>query len=183
MNATDHRESIRHESHRRRRFVTAAALAMLMVSACAKPPQWPPVAVEPDLGQDQCAHCRMIVSDERFAAQYHDRAGGVEFFDDLGCLLAAHGGEGADPQALFVHSFDDARWLRGDAGFVAHAAAFTSPMGFGFAAFATRSAADAATCCREGATVDDLPTLIRRGAAAASVATAGHPAGLQEDHP
>jgi copper chaperone NosL len=181
MNATPHRES-----RRRRLFVTAAALALVMASACGKPPQWPPVAVEPDLGHDACAHCRMIVSDERFAAQYHDRAGGVEFFDDLGCLLAAHAGEGGgsgDPQALFVRSFDDARWLRGDEGFVVHAAAFTSPMGFGFAAFATRADAEAEARGRQGATVVELATLIRRGAAAASVAAAGLPAGLQEDHP
>lgn len=151
----------RRSDARQRRVVTAAAFLMLMATACSKPPPWPPVAVEPDLGHDACAHCRMIVSDERFAAQYHDRAGGVEFFDDLGCLLAAHGGGGSDPQAVFVRSFDDARWLRGDEAFVVRAAAFTSPMGFGLAAFATRNAAESEVRGRAGATLLELATLIR----------------------
>jgi copper chaperone NosL len=152
----------RRSDARRRLFVTAAAFVMVMVTACSKPPPWPPVAVEPDLGHDACAHCRMIVSDERFAAQYHDRAGNVEFFDDLGCLLAAHAGEGGDPQAAFVRSFDDARWLRGDEAFVVHASAFTSPMGSGLAAFATRPAAESEARGRAGATFLELATLIRK---------------------
>lgn len=178
MNAHDRRDS-----RRRRLLVTAAALTMLMATACSRPPPWPPVAAEPDLGHDACAHCRMIVSDQRFAAQRHDRAGGVEFYDDLGCLLAADGDEGGDPQAVFVRSFDDARWIRGDEGFVVRAAAITSPMGFGFAAFATRSAAESEARGRGNATVFELATLIRREGSAASVAAAGLPAGSREDHP
>jgi copper chaperone NosL len=152
----------RRSDSRKRLAVTAAAFVMLMATACSKPPPWPPLAAEPDLGHDACAHCRMIVSDERFAAQYHDRAGNVEFYDDLGCLLAAHGGEGGDPQAAFVRSFDDARWIRGDEGFAVHSQAFTSPMGFGFVAFATRPAAESEARGRDGATLIDLATLIRR---------------------
>ena len=128
-----------------RAVVVAAALLMLMLTACSRQVAWPPVAADPDLGHDACSGCRMLVSDARFAAQYHsrdaqsDRDGAVEFFDDLGCLLKAHGGANCDPQGVFVRSFDDTRWIRGDAAFVVRTAAFVSPMGYGGAAFATRA--------------------------------------------
>jgi copper chaperone NosL len=181
MSATCHADP-----KRARAVVAIAAIVVVMVSACSRPPAWPPLAVDADLGHDACAGCRMIVSDGRFAAQYHDRAdpdGATEFFDDLGCLLAAHGGASCDPQGVFVRSFDDAGWVRGDQGFVVRAAAFTSPMGHGLAAFATRPAAEAQARSRADARLFELATLLRHERSAAGVAAADLFAGSKGDHP
>jgi copper chaperone NosL len=143
--------------------VAVAALQVFCFTACGGRTEWPPAAVDPDLGRDACASCRMIVSDARFAAERLDRDGTVEFFDDVGCLLAARGGDACDPQAVFVRSFDDARWIRGDECVVVRSAAFASPMGFGAAAFATRSAAEAEARKHADARLFELPLLLRPG--------------------
>jgi copper chaperone NosL len=143
--------------------VAVAALLVLGFAACGGKTAWPPAAVDPDLGRDACASCRMIVSDARFAAERLDRDGTVEFFDDVGCLLAACGGATCDPLAIFVRSFDDARWIRGDECVVVKSAAFASPMGFGAAAFATRSAAEAEARKHADARLFELPSLLRQG--------------------
>lgn len=140
-----------------------ASVVLLFAAACGRATAWPPAAVAPDLGRDACAGCRMLVSDARFAAERVERDGTVEFYDDLGCLLAARGGDACDPQAIFVRSFDDATWIRGDAGFVVRSSAFASPMGFGAAAFASRAAAEAAARAHADARLLELPSLLRQG--------------------
>jgi copper chaperone NosL len=150
----------------RRVIAAVAALLTLGFAACGGKTAWPPAAVDPDLGRDACASCRMIVSDARFAAELVDRDGTVEFFDDVGCLrslLAARGGAACDPQAIFVRSFDDARWIRGDECVVVKSAAFASPMGFCAAAFATRSAAETEARKHADARLFELPSLLRQG--------------------
>jgi len=141
----------------------SATLLIAGLVACGRGTEWPPAAVAPDLGHDACADCRMLVSDVRFAAERVDRDGTVEFFDDLGCLLSTCGGATCDPQAIFVRSFDDSRWIRGDEGFVVRSAAFASPMGFGAAAFATRPAAEAEARAHADARLLELPLLLRQG--------------------
>jgi copper chaperone NosL len=181
------------EAETSRAFVVVAALLMMMLTACSRPAAWPPVAADPDLGHDACAGCRMIVSDARFAAQYHarderiDRDGAVEFFDDLGCLLAAHRGASCDPQGVFVRSFDDTRWIRGDEAFVVRSAAFVSPMAYGCAAFATRAAAEVEARSRADARLFELATLLRQDGSADGLASgpvsSGAIAGSKGNHP
>ncbi|HET6162131.1 MAG TPA: hypothetical protein VFG37_00575 [Planctomycetota bacterium] len=146
--------------------MSAPRFATLLVAglvACGRGTEWPPAAVAPDLGRDACSGCCMLVSDVRFAAERVDRDGSVAFFDDLGCLLSACGGATCDPQSIFVRSFDDSRWIRGDEGFVVRSAAFASPMGFGAAAFATRPAAEAEARAHADARLLELPLLLRQG--------------------
>jgi copper chaperone NosL len=146
------------------RHVAAALLAAALLAACQGATTWPPAPAEARLGEDACAHCRMIVSDGRFAAQAWDRDGTVEWFDDVGCVLERRGGPGSDPAAVFVHAFDDASWVRGDTGFVVRSPDIASPMGHGFAAFATRARADAAAAKHRDASVSPLSALLLGGA-------------------
>jgi copper chaperone NosL len=48
----------------------------------------PPRPAELDAKHDACAHCRMVVSDQRFAAQLVAPSEEPRFFDDIGCLRA-----------------------------------------------------------------------------------------------
>jgi len=65
--------------------VTAARLAplALALTACTRGPAHPGTL---DTRNDACAHCRMAVSDPRFAAQLAAPGEEPRFFDDLGCL-------------------------------------------------------------------------------------------------
>ncbi|HZY05319.1 MAG TPA: hypothetical protein VFF02_17665 [Anaeromyxobacteraceae bacterium] len=64
-----------------RRALAVAAWAALL--ACTRAPAQPAAL---DTRNDACAHCRMAVSDARFAAQLAAPGEEPRFFDDLGCL-------------------------------------------------------------------------------------------------
>src|SRR5262245_36198595 len=110
-----------------RSHVAALALAVLSL-ACGGAPPWPPPPAAVRLGEDACASCRMIVSDGRFAAQARDRAGAVDWFDDVGCLVERHGGAACDPRGVFVACAGDESWVRGDQGFAVRASGLATPM-------------------------------------------------------
>lgn len=96
-------------------------------------------------GEEPCAHCRMLVSDPRYAAQLVLPSGEVKNFDDPGCLLAYEADvQGQAAITYFHHSHDD-RWLT--APMVAFERGAKTPMGHGFAAVdpGTAGAFDLAT--------------------------------------
>lgn len=106
-------------------FLAAAGLVLFRLAA----PSSGPVDVPWD--RVGCAHCRMLVSDARFAGQLHTRAGEVLFFDDPGCLLLHRAGRD-DPGTAFFHDSRAERWLSEEqVGFVPAA---ETPMDYGFAA-------------------------------------------------
>jgi copper chaperone NosL len=119
---------------------------------------WPPPAAEVHLGEDACAHCRMLVSDGRFAAQARRRAAPDEVmvFDDFGCLVAESAKAPIDPQGVFVRDFNGEVWVRGDVAFIVRSGDIASPMGSGYAAFATRLAAEKEAACHSDAAVSQF---------------------------
>ena len=120
--------------------VAGIALALAVAACGPERAPWPPAPAAVRLGEHACAACRMIISDERFAAQHHDRSGRVDRFDDLGCLFDAAGGAPIDPQAVFVRGRHG--WVRGDRAVVVRAPGIHSPMGYALMAFAEHAAAD-----------------------------------------
>jgi copper chaperone NosL len=94
-------------------------------------------------GQEECAHCRMIVNDERYAAAAVTPAGEARKFDEVGCLLdylKEHPGDGG---RLWVRAFKPAGWLDARTAVYVHGPKLQTPMGSGLAAVATRAEADA----------------------------------------
>lgn len=63
--------------------IAHAAIALLALLGCPRGPARPAPL---DTRNDACAHCRMAVSDARFAAQLAAPGEEPKFFDDLGCL-------------------------------------------------------------------------------------------------
>ena len=133
--------------------MTRLLLTIVLLAGCQRDASWPPVPVSVALGEDACASCRMITSDVHFGAQLHDRAGGVQNFDDLGCWQKAVAGTHPDPVASFVRSYSDGAWIRIDQSFVVRFAELHTPMGSGLAAFPTRGAATAFAERHPGAAV------------------------------
>jgi copper chaperone NosL len=58
--------------------------ALLLAGSCA--PAGPPPPAPLDTANEACRHCRMMVSDARFAAQLVAPGEETLFFDDVGCL-------------------------------------------------------------------------------------------------
>jgi copper chaperone NosL len=84
--------------------------------------------------REACAHCRMLISEARFAAQLETRDGEVQSFDDPGCLLAALAARSPQVRALWFRHYREERWLSGDE--VAFVPGERTPMGYGLAAVA-----------------------------------------------
>jgi hypothetical protein len=141
-----------------------AALFMLG-GACSPAQVWPPSPATLQPGEESCAGCRMFVSDPRFAAQRHARDGSLEWFDDLGCLAEKYGPDDSDPEGVFVRAFTDADWLRGDRGYVLHAADIGSPMGYGWRAYATQQQAQGAAIGHADTQLLPIIDFLRGGAA------------------
>lgn len=134
---------------RRRPRLAAAPVAALLVGAglwtgcLTDGPQ--PI----DYGVAECTHCRMTVSDERFAAQIVTKTGKAEPFDSIECMvnyLADHGGAAADARGVYVANYaapgDDL--VPAAAAFFLRSGAIASPMGGGLAAFSAASDRDEA---------------------------------------
>jgi len=94
-------------------------------------------------GKDQCDHCKMVISDVRFAAQIETQKGKIFKFDDMRCMVDyANGGKikKADIKNYYVTDFMNKKNILNckDAFYYA-SADFKSPMNGNIAAFATQS--------------------------------------------
>jgi copper chaperone NosL len=121
--------------------LSVIAFALVALAACGIEPR----AV--NLGSDECAHCRMVIEDTRFAAQLLTDRGRSEVFDAIECLTGALSA-GTYPEAeihsLWVANFgEEGQWVPAGDAFFVHSPGIRSPMGAGLAAHAERSAAEA----------------------------------------
>jgi copper chaperone NosL len=119
--------------------VLLLTLLALVLSACAAGPQaahW---------GVEECAHCRMVIGDERFAGQVVDRRGKAYKFDALECMAAYLNESGiaeADVHSTWIASGRDG-WIRVEDAAFLHSDALRSPMGGGYSGYASIDAARA----------------------------------------
>ena len=84
---------------RRRLLVGAATLALVGCGGSADAGKPPKI----DYGRDACERCRMIISEERFAAALVDQDGRKTLFDDPGELVAIVQEEGLNERKIWVH--------------------------------------------------------------------------------
>jgi copper chaperone NosL len=117
-------------------------MIMLLVGCSEKPKDAPP---QIRYGQDECAHCGMIVSDERFAAALRVIAGGQQqdlIFDDIGDMIEyERGHESVQIQKRLVHDFDTHQWIDASHAFYLKSERIHSPMGSGILALGEKDAA------------------------------------------
>jgi copper chaperone NosL len=113
-------------------------------------------------GEDACAECKMIISDETFAAELQTRTEEPLLFDDLGCLLKRAASTSPDPSGVFARTAGG-NWLDGQHAWIAHSRAISSPMGYGLAAFPTRESAEAEARRHDDGTAASLHSLLQPG--------------------
>lgn len=111
-------------------------------------------------GQENCARCRMTISDAKFAAAWRDPSGKEKHFDDIGCMVLAMR-DAAPPEGarFWVHDYESEAWLDAATASYAISKGIDSPMAYGIAAAATTQAAQALAARFDGATVAQWGTL------------------------
>ena len=93
-----------------------------------------------------CARCGMEVGNLKFASERVE-AGRARVYDALECLRASERDRAAG--RVYVPDYDSGRLLPLDSAYVVHGH-FPTPMGGGFAAFASRAAADSVALETQG---------------------------------
>ena len=116
-------------------------LFVIVLFACGSSQSWPPKPAAIHLGEESCAACRMIISEERYGAQLHERGKPVQLYDDYGCLLTRRSIGDSNRRVIYVRSFENGNWLAEHQAFYVVSKEILSPMAYGVAAFATRESA------------------------------------------
>ena len=108
-------------------------LLAVLTAGCSAKADGPP-AIQVD--RTACAHCTMLVSDERFAAAYETAAGDARIFDDIGCLLeAARKEPSRDTLRFWFHDARTGEWIRGQEAVFVQGDHLKTPMGGGIVAY------------------------------------------------
>jgi copper chaperone NosL len=115
-------------------------IALAVFSSCSR--EYEPI----DYGKEACAHCKMTIVDDRFAAELVDAKGRAFKFDDVTCMKHFISEQNkAGDNLLYVEDF-----LKKDVGIIDAGSAvylqhefFASPMNGNYAAFKTIADAQA----------------------------------------
>jgi copper chaperone NosL len=119
------------------------ALALVPLAGCS--PSGPrPIRI----GEEECAHCRMRISEARFAAQVTNARGRSWAFDSIECMVEWSQSEAEVPQAdlagLWVTNFDEpGDWIEASRAIYLHSEGLRSPMGVGLSAYRDSAGAEA----------------------------------------
>jgi copper chaperone NosL len=124
----------------RRTLATAVVACVLALGGCGADTGRPPSI---RYGEDACARCRMIISDDRFAAALVTRDGETMRFDDVGCLVEHEAGRPSSPAAAacWVRDSTGGGWLDARAATYVRSPEGRSPMAYGLTAFPPNSPA------------------------------------------
>jgi copper chaperone NosL len=124
-----------------------ALLPLFVLAACGEA-DIKPVAI---VAEDMCAHCRMVISEKRYAAELIRQDGEPVKFDDIRCLI--HYVEGKREKdrvaGYYVMDFDSQAWVKAEQALFLRSSAFKTPMGGGIVAF-EKSRAQAVVARYEG---------------------------------
>ncbi len=113
---------------------------ILILSACNPGPQ------DVTIGHDECAHCRMIISERPFASQIVSTTGKVWFFDSVECLAAYEIADSIDEERVhsrWVPNFNNPEeWLEAETSFYLHSINLRSPMGLHLSSYKNKEDAN-----------------------------------------
>lgn len=127
-------------------------IATVLLLACSASPPRP---IEPVLGQQPCAFCRMVVGDLHTAAQLQVPGAEPLFFDDLGCLLDHLAAEPPVSGTIaFVTDHRTGAWLQAAEAVYSHAPGLTTPMASSLVAHADEASRRADPAAAQGSPVD-----------------------------
>lgn len=122
-----------------KKMAGATALFVLLQSCSSNQPE----AIA--YNTEKCSHCKMTITDPRFAAEVKTSKGRVYKFDDIVCMMAyLREHNDVTFSGLWVSNFDGShQFIDAKSAFYIQDESFNSPMRGNTVAFATKEAADA----------------------------------------
>lgn len=134
------------------RLPAVLVLGLLAAAACGGGAPEPAAL---DTRHEQCASCRMAVSNARFAAQLVAPGELPRFFDDLGCLARYLKAPGAKADATaFVADHRTREWVHAERALYTRVPGIETPMGSHVIAHADRASRDGDPDAHAGTPVD-----------------------------
>ena len=110
----------------------SSIIILMLLSACE------PQRQDIFYGEEECAHCSMLISEPQFAGQLLTETGRHFNFDAIECLVAfKEGGTVAeeDIHSMWVPGFDDETWLPAREAYFLRSPNLPSPMSLNLSAF------------------------------------------------
>lgn len=107
---------------------------MLILSACSQKP------AEIHYGNDECVHCKMMITDNQFATQLVTEKGKAYKFDSIECMAVYHrmNSQQLEGVALWVSDYNNpGTWLKAEEAQYVKSDVVNSPMGESLLAFAS----------------------------------------------
>lgn len=133
---------------RRGIFLNAAGALLLLLAACSPGPR------EIDFGNEECAHCKMTITDQRFAAEMVTTKGKVYVYDAVECLAATINAKTVpenEVSSIWVMRYDaPGTFIDAAKAWYLRSEEVRSPMGLNLAAFETEAQYAAAAKRHEG---------------------------------
>jgi copper chaperone NosL len=137
----------------------AAAVAAVLLASCGSTGPRPLVA-----GTDECAQCRMMITDPRFGAEVITRTGRVQTFDATECAAAyVASADSGSVQSVWVSDFEHpGTWVAAAEAVFVTGATVASPMGRSWLALAkpSDSTTGGGIAARYGGLLSDWQTLV-----------------------
>lgn len=124
--------------------------SVIFLSACSTGPR--PINV----GEDNCAHCKMTVTDIRFASELVTDKGKIFVFDDLACLKAFSESDefaGNTGHTVYITDFSSGQLSASNNGFLISSEELRSPMGSNTAFFISKDSLEYFKSTVNGSTV------------------------------
>lgn len=126
-------------------------LVVLVSVACSQEP------AEIHYGSDECAHCKMMITDSQFASQIVTDKGRAVKFDAIECMAAYHRNHSDELKGakLWVSNYDKpGQWLLAPEAQFVKSEVVKSPMGESLLAFPTQDVAQKHLQDRPGTLMD-----------------------------
>ncbi len=127
-------------------------LLFLSMTACSVTSSAEPIPPTVHYGEDMCAFCGMIVSEESHAAAYVTPEGQGQVFDDIGDMVQYYltKNESEQAPAFFVHDYESKAWIRAETATYLHSPELHTPMRSSLVAFASSEKAQALATSLQG---------------------------------
>lgn len=119
-------------------FLSSILFLGLLVAGCEPKPQ--PI----NYGSDECAYCKMMITDSEFGSQIVNNQGRAYKFDSVECMAAfAIANQGENVHSKWVPNFSNPNeWLLAEDAVYLHSETLRSPMGLFMSAYADRASAE-----------------------------------------